>query len=266
MDVKEFDTKKELFNYLITNKKELLELKKASLKCADVVITPQEEKVQKALFTEYQDDPTTGKIKRDIITNTYNWLDSHGDVHVGNTFQKSISERATKVFHLHDHKHEVTAKVGQTLEIKEVAVDWMDLGVNKLGSTTVLMATTEIKEKLNKDVFFQYLDNEIDQHSVGMRYVKIDLAVNDEEYKEEFSTWNKYIEKLGNKEKAEQQGYFWAVKEAALVEYSAVLFGSNELTPTVINIDEPPIDGTQKTEPLIDSTHNVNWNEVINNF
>jgi hypothetical protein len=169
----------------------------------------------------------------------------------------------TRYFHLHDHKHEVTAKVGKPIEIKEVEVDWLDLGVNRLGKTTVLMLDSEIKEAYNKDVFRQYLDDEIDQHSVGMRYVKISLAVNDSEYKEEKAVWDEYYPKLGNPEHAEKQGYFWAVKEASLVEVSAVLMASNTLTPTVQNIE--PSDDTQKTEPT-EVTQKIDWNKVISNF
>ncbi|HEY7866777.1 MAG TPA: hypothetical protein VIC51_12330 [Psychromonas sp.] len=248
---------------MINNKNDIIELKKSAIKCSDVVAMDFNSNANKALLTNYKDDPTTGVIKRDIIANTYYWLDSHGDVHVGNTFAKSINERSDKIFHLHDHKYEVTAKVGKTLEIKEVNVLWTDLGVNKAGYTTVLMATSEIKEKLNKDVFRQYLDKEIDQHSVGMRYIKVELAVNDEEYEQEYKTWKTYIDSIGNKEKAEEQGFFWAVKEAVLIEYSAVLFGSNELTPTVENKIEPSQD-TQKNEPSEDTQ--IDWNKVINNF
>jgi hypothetical protein len=259
-----FNTTKERVDWLMANKSELIEMKRASLKFTDLVVMPETTEINKALFTEYKDEPTSGVIKRSIVANTYNWMDSHDDVHVGNTFAKSISERANKVFHLHDHKHEVTAKVGKPIEIKEVEVDWMDLGIQRLGKTTVLMLESEIKEAYNKDVFRQYLENEIDQHSVGMRYVKIDLAVNDEDYKEEFATWNKYINDLGNRDKAEKQGYFWAVKEAGLIEVSAVLMGSNELTPTVQNIDEPSNEDTQKNEP--EKSTQINWEEVIKNF
>jgi hypothetical protein len=247
MKLPKFETKREMFDYLIQNKSELIEMKRATLKFTDLVGMPEPTETNKALFTDYKDDPTSGVIKRSIVANTYNWMDSHDDVHVGNTFLKSINERTNKVFHLHDHKHEVTAKVGKPIEIKEVEVDWMDLGVNRLGKTTVLMLDSEIKEAYNKDVFRQYLDDEIDQHSVGMRYVKIQLAVNDSEYKEEKAVWDEYYPKLGNPEHAEKQGYFWAVKEASLVEVSAVLMASNTLTPTVQNIE--PSEDTQKTEP-----------------
>ena len=69
----------------------------------------------------------------------------------------------------------------------------------------------------------------VDQHSVGMQYVKIDLAVNDEDYEEEYKLWQDNIDQIGNKEQAEQKGYFWLVREAKLIEISAVLLGSNEL-------------------------------------
>ena len=262
MDRPTFKSNKERIDWLIANKSELIEMKRASLKFTDLVTTPTNETTIKALNTSYKDDPTSGVIKRDIIANTYNWLDSHGDVHVGNTFGKSIDERANKVFHLHDHKHEVTAKVGKFESIQEVAVQWSDLGVNKQGNTTVLLAKSNIKEGYNKDVFKQYLEGEIDQHSVGMRYIKLDLAVNDEDYKEEYAEWNKYINEIGNKEEAEELGYFWAVKEAVLIEVSAVLMGSNELTPTIENIE--PLKNTQKQEPSNDTQ--IDWNKVINNF
>jgi hypothetical protein len=258
-----FNTNKERIDWLVANKSDLIEMKRATLKFTDLVVTPETTETNKALFTEYKDDPTSGLIKRSIVANTYNWMDSHDDVHVGNTFVKSISERANKVFHLHDHKHEVTAKVGKIEQLKEVDVQWLDLGVNKVGTTTILVAESQIKESYNKDVFKQYLDGEIDQHSVGMRYIKIELAVNDEDYKEEFATWNKYINSLGNREIAEEKGYYWAVKEASLIEVSAVLMGSNELTPTVQNI-EPSNEDTQKHEPSTDTQ--IDWNVVINNF
>ncbi|HKZ36113.1 MAG TPA: hypothetical protein VJ184_00580, partial [Chryseolinea sp.] len=94
---------------------------------------------------------------------------------------------------------------------------------------------SNIIKEYNPIVFGQYLSKEVNQHSVGMVYVKLDLAVNDSEMKDEYVQWNKYINLIGNKEKAIEQGYFWAVKEAKLIEISAVLAGSNELTPTLDN-------------------------------
>jgi hypothetical protein len=229
-----------------------IELKKSAIKHTDVSITNKLElSVNKALTTDNKDEPDTGVIKRTVVGNTYNYLDSHMDVHVGNTFKKSIDERMNKVAHLHDHIHNVTAKVGTFTSIYEKVVNWEDLGINVKGSTTVLMADSEVKKDLNPSVFTQYLGGEIDQHSVGMRYVKLDLAINNEDDKEEYATWLKYIDRIGNKEIAEEAGFFWAVSEAKLIEISAVLMGSNPITPTVQNIE--PVKSTHKEEPLVNT-------------
>lgn len=240
---------------IVKNKAQLIELKKSTVKHSDCQVVTDESTVIKSLSTNNIDDLESGIVTRSIVGNTYNWLDSHGDVHVGNTFKKSISERANKVFHLHDHKHEVTAIVGKFQSIEERSIDWLDLGVSKTGQTTVLIASSNIEKELNPKIFKMYVGSEIDQHSVGMVYTKIDLAVNDKDYKDEFAVWNKYIDQIGNRKKAEEQGYFWAVSEAKLIEISAVLMGSNELTPTVQNIGA--VESTPKHEPL-QNTQKIN--------
>ena len=90
----------------------------------------------------------------------------------------------------------------------------------------------------------------MNQHSIGLQYVKIELAINDKDEKEEFKAWEKYFPLAINKSKAESQGYFWAVKEYKLLENSAVLFGSNELTPTLEVVKGiEPAEVTQTDEP-----------------
>jgi hypothetical protein len=160
-------------------------------------------------------------------------MDSHDDVHAKGCFSKSIKERGDRVFHLHDHKFERTAKVGNPIRLYEEEIAWKDLGVNKMGTTQALHMDTEIFKSYNSQIFDEYKNGLVDQHSVGMQYVKIDLAVGDEEYEEEYKLWVDNIDQVGNKEQAESKGYFWLVREAKLIEVSAVLLGSNELTPTL---------------------------------
>lgn len=85
-----------------------------------------------------------------------------------------------------------------------------------------------------------------------MRYVKVELAVNDERYPEEFKVWNKYIDQVVNRKDAEAVGYFYPVLEAKLIEGSAVPMGSNYATP-VLSMEEkniePSNNDTQKEEP-----------------
>lgn len=235
---------------LVEKKAELIELKKSAVKFCDPTISNEvENDVSKALTTDFQDNLESGVIRRKLVANTYNWMDSHDDVHVGNTFKKSIQERTNKVFHLHDHKFEISAKVGKIQNIKEVEISWKDLGVNINGNTKALIVESDISKDLNKGIFDQYLNKEIDQHSVGMRYVKLELAVNNEEYEEEYKVWQNHIDKLGNPERAIEKGYFWAVSEAKLIEVSAVLMGSNPITPTIENKIETSTDTQNKETP-----------------
>ena len=241
-----FATKKEEIDYLVKHNKEIIEFKKAVVKHTTPTTTEAENSSTfKALSTSKEHD-TDSIIKRTVIGNTYNWLDSHGDVHLEGTFGKSISERQNKIWHLHDHEQKITAKVGIPSKIYEEKVSWSDLGIKKAGTTTALMMDSDIRKDYNNLIFQEYKDGNIDQHSVGMYYVKIDFAVNDKDHKAEFKTWNDNIENIGNREKAEELGYFYAVKEAKLVEISAVLQGSNELTPTIEAKDIEPEQSTQK--------------------
>lgn len=263
IDKSKFESKKELFKYLVDNKDEIIDVKKGAIKHTDSInIDKIDENTVKALSTNNTDDLEAGVIKRTIIGNTYNWLDSHGDVHVKNTFAKSIKERGDRVRHFHDHEQKISAKVGEIEKVYEKEVKWTDLGVNKKGSTIALMADTNIERDYNKGVYNQYLKGKIDQHSVGMYYVKIDLAINDTEYPQEKEIFDTYIDSIGNKEVAKEQGYFFAVSEAKLIEISAVTEGSNSLTPTIENNVNPSKDNSNINDPSKDSQKTSNNNNL----
>lgn len=254
---------------LVKNKRELIEMKKARFKTADasMFLSLENKKTNKALQTDASKD-TDSVIKRTIIGNTYYWLDSHMDVHLSNTFSKSIAERGEKgkIWHLHDHEHKITAKVGNPQKVYEKDVLWSDLGVDKPGEVTVVMMDTDIMKSYNSLMFEEYKNGKVDQHSVGMYYIQIDLAVNDKDYPEEFKIWQDNIDKIGNKEKAEEEGFFWAVKEAKLIEISAVLEGSNELTPTLDAKDIQPSQDTDKKEPSQDTQKKKDERDSSNNI
>ena len=113
------------------------------------------------------------------------------------------------------------------------------------------MMDSNIEKAKNSQIFGEYKDGLIDQHSVGMYYTKIELAMNSEEpehveYKKVYDT---YIDQIGNKAEAEKAGYFYAVKEAKLIEISAVLEGSNTLTPTLGVKNIEPTKVTQEDQP-----------------
>lgn len=244
LNIPDFQTKGELFDYLIANKRDLVDLKKSETKYADECggLFVKSLAIIKAVTTSTDTD---SEISRTIVGNTYNWMDSHSDVHLDNTFSTSIQQKGDRVRHFHDHVQQLSARVGIPIKVYEEKMNWSDLGVNKVGQTMVLLMDSRIKRAMNAMIFEDYKDGNIDQHSVGMRYDQIELAVNNPDSKEEYATWNKYIGFLGNPEKAQEKGYFWAVKKAQLLEISCVLEGSNELTPMV----SPSQNSTPKADP-----------------
>lgn len=215
---------------LVKNKAQHIELKKAEIKTVKGGLNAivKSNAVVKGVFKDSENE-----LERTIIGNTYLWMDSHDDVHSKGVFTKTIKERGNSIFHLHDHEFKLVSKIGEPISVYEKDIAWKDLGVNKSGTTQALFMDSAIKKEYNANIFNAYKSGQINQHSVGMQYVKIDLAVNDESYEEEFKVWSDNIDSLGNKEQAEEKGYFWLVREAKLIEISAVLMGSNELTPTL---------------------------------
>ena len=236
---------------LVSKKKELIELKKAEIKTVKGGLSVTTNKGVLKSFGVHKDNENS--VDRTIIGNTYLWMDSHNDVHAKNVFAKSIKERKDNIFHLHDHEFKITSKVGEPKDIYEDNISWKDLGVNKSGRTQALFMDSEIMKSYNEQIYTDYKDGRINQHSVGMQYVKIDLAVNDDEFEEEHKIWLDNIDSIGNKDHAEEKGYFWFVREAKLIEISAVLLGSNELTPTLAEDKEAVKTSTSKQEPSTDT-------------
>lgn len=244
--VKTFKSQGELFKYLVEEKEEIFAQKKSIIKRAEGGLSSTFNMTLPEVFTNkqkplYSNDKELGILKRTILANTYWWLDSHSDVHLGRgeegdsaIFTESIKNRVNKVFPIDQHNWSLDGKMGKTLNLYEAPISWRALGVGKTGMTEGLFADAQIEKAKNARRYEDYLNDEVDQHSVGMRYLDIQLAVNDEdEYPKEYTVFKKYINKLGNRQAAEKQGYFFAVGKAHLGEYSAVIAGSNELTPTM---------------------------------
>ena len=255
-DQKEFATQKELFEYLVTEKELILDQKKSIEKHCEGSISFIDRVNVTTKAALYSNDKEAGILKRTILANTYWWMDSMSDVHLGKgegdqaVFTESIKNRATKIPPIDQHNWSLDGRIGKTLDIYEAPISWRALGVGKTGMTEGLFADAQIEKEKNAARYNDYLNDEIDQHSVGMQYLDIQLAVNDEEgYPKEYATYQKYISKIGNRQEVEKQGFFFAVGKARLKEYSAVIAGANELTPVI----GQPSGDTGKDDPSGDS-------------
>jgi len=265
MDIPVYRDKKELFAFLIENKDRLITMKKSAIKYADsmpfmipVNHLADKEKIYKA----NQPIARPGdQIRVLAAINTTRFMDSHDDVHIDGLWDKSLRENKI-IMHLQEHAMQYDHIIADGEELKAFTkyYDWKDLGYDHEGQTQVLVFDSTVKRDRNKFMFDQYAKGYVKNHSVGMQYVKLLLAVNDEEYKEEFAAWNEFFDSIANKSLAEEKGYFYPVKEAKVIEGSAVPVGSNRVTPTIDNnVDgsEPfnntlnePDDSTQEKEPI----------------
>ena len=257
---------KELFKFLQANKTALISQKKSMLKKTEPVFyspsfiysKPDANKADTGAAPE-----DTGMITVKVVANTAMFFDSQADVLLPDNAKKSIKDRKGLIPHIHDHIWEVTSEVGDVKNIYYQDIPLKDLGVNQTGTAQALIFETEIRKDYNEAIYNKYKAGKVNQHSIGLQYVNIALAYNDEDSKEEFALWNKYINQIINKEAAEAAGYFWVVSEIKLMENSSVLFGSNSLTPTLQDsTKEQPSEDTvlqpQKSE--------VDWSKIANKF
>ena len=202
----------------------------------------------------------------ELVINTTNLYDSHGDVHIDGLWKKTLKEQRN-LYLLQEHKMAFANIISDDVKATAKTMDWSKLGYPYEGQTQALVFNTSIEKKRNPFMFEQYARGYVKNHSVGMRYVQLELAINSESEwdKEEKAVWDKYYPSIANKEDVDERGYFWAVTEAKLVEGSAVPLGSNFATPTIsVKSQEPPT-GTQ---PDIGSRskNTIEDKEIVNLF
>ena len=247
--IPDYSDKGQLIDWLISNKTALIAQKKAMVKQADAIsynpylITDKGE-VVKADINAIPQEST--KIKVRSIINTTKLFDSHGDVHIDQLWNKSLKE--TKDHYL-VNQHDFSFEGIISDEVKAFAKQytWAELGYTFEGQTQALVFDSVIDKAESPDMFDRYAKGKVKNHSVGMRYVKVAMAVNDDRYKEEFAVWEKYIDQVANLSDVMDAGYFFAVTEAKVIEGSAVVKGSNYATPTM------SIESKTDAEPLKDT-------------
>jgi len=243
---KSFDTKEELIKALVENKRIITAKKKNAIKtkrCSVMVSSDSEQAKSHAGMG-------VGSTIYPVI-NTTNWLDSHDDCHSKTIWNKSAKEQTGKTFFLTDHNMSFDNVISypQDVEIMLREVTWKELGQDIDGVTNALIFKTELKEYANKSYLSALKAGLPIEHSIRMRYIDLELCVNDKQYEDEYKAWQAYISEVANSEKAYDMGYFYYIKEAAIAgEGSAVLRGSNSVTPTLTDVKqeniEPP-SGTQ---------------------
>lgn len=243
---------KELFDFLIKNKNILIAEKKNTVKHSDAfhlsnAYVDADGIIVKAVPPVLKDE---GVIQRACVINTCNIRDSHKDVHIPGLWKKSLSE-TRELYLCQEHLMTFKGIITDQVDAFTKMISWKELNVNYKGQTEALIFNSTISKMRNEFMYDQYRQGWVKNHSVGMRYVNIEMAIMDDDYKNEFAVWNKFFDQIVNKEECEEDGYFFAVRQAKVIEGSAVPLGSNWVTPTFdtfqskYTANQPP-NGTDK--------------------
>lgn len=257
LKIPEFQNKADLFAFLIEKKTDLMAQKMNTVKFADGVGVSLE--VERGGENKAAPTGNENEIRVKAVINTTNLMDSHKDVHLPGIWTKSLKENK-RIMHIQEHQSSSFDKIissGSDLQASTKTMTWKSLGFDAKGNTQALVFDSTVKASRNKFMFDLYKEGHVDNHSVGMRYVKISMAINSEDdaYITEKAVWDKYYPEIANNKEADNTGYFWAVTEAKVIEGSAVPMGSNPITPT-ISIKNEPLNSTQQ-QKAADSTFDI---------
>lgn len=232
---------KELTIFLLANKEAIISEKKAMpMKYSDPFlsdVTVKEFLIKTGAIKDDStatEDPTDSeKIHVKVVANSTMVVDSQFDLLIPGCYKRTVKERKGKFVHLHDHIYKIDAKIGEVTDVYTEDLMFSQLGIDKAGSCECLIFETDVYKSYNQQIFNQYKYNKVNQHSIGLQYVTIDIAINDGDSQKEFALWNKWIDQIVNKEDAIRAGFFFVVSEIKLLENSCVLFASNFATPTL---------------------------------
>jgi hypothetical protein len=152
----DFADKRQLIDWLISNKSVLLAQKKSAIKHADSIsYYPQivNEKGEVTKAEGISQDAT--KLKVRSIINTTNLFDSHGDVHIDQLWNKSLKE--TKGLYLvNQHNFTFEGIISDNVKAFAKQMTWHELGLNFEGGTQALVFDSVIDKAESPEMFDRY--------------------------------------------------------------------------------------------------------------
>lgn len=270
-------TGNKLYDWLKANKAALLSQKKSAIKradaCASTIKLVDKDDANKVLGeNEIPKDAT--KIKVRSVINTTKLFDSCKDVHIDGLWSKSLQENKENYL-VNQHDFTFEGIISDNVKAFTQKIAWSELGYQYPGLTQALIFDSVIdkseqaKEEDGLTMFDRYRLGKVKNHSVGMRYIKIFMAISSKMYEEEYAIWEEYFEQIANKEDAEEAGYFWAVTEGKVIEGSAVVRGANFATPTLTisqSKQEPSQDTPEPPKSTLKASELIKFYNPVNHI
>lgn len=248
-----FDTKHRRIIALFEAREKIMSIKKATIKYSEGIDLRFFDPTQKKAYC-LKGLSDIGGLDKDfiypVISNT-NYFDSHEDVHLDGSMKRTVKAQNGKVHYAVNHE----LKIGQIIaypkdvEILLKDIAWKDLGLDVDGTTQALLFKTNLQDYSNTDAR-NVIENKIPaQNSIRMQYIQIQMGIKErgDEWKQQNAIWDEHIEKVVNREVAEEAGVAWFVPELKIhKEGSMVVEGSNDMTPIIYN--DEPAKSTSSTE------------------
>lgn len=164
------------------------------------------------------------------VLNTYNFVDHGMDVLLPGCCKRSINDNGPASNAAFKIKHALNHNMSQ-LPGKIITLEEREIDTENFGKITGLYFESKMSTStLGDDTLKMYLEEIYDNHSIGFQYMKAEKVERDGQHGNS-TAWKKSMEQMYNPQKAEEYGYFYAIKEIKLFEGSTVAQGMNELTP-----------------------------------
>lgn len=159
--------------------------------------------------------------------NTYNFVDSQGDILMPGCADKTITERGPNSSAVakikHALNHNITQLPGKIITLKEATIN---------GLTGIYFETRMADTTLGNDTLKNYLEQVYDNHSIGFRYMDYQYIERGAHGNSKMSDlWKQVEDSCINPDDLAKLDSVILVKEIKMFEGSTVAFGANELTP-----------------------------------
>ena len=227
---KKFTDKMDQTRFIKENIKQLKDIKKAEYKTDSTPILKSE--LFNKEFKPLIENITSDIIEIKTVINTTNIIDSHLDLHMPEIWNKTVKDNPYS-HHLKQHEARFESVISKKAKSYNENMNFNQLGLNIDFKTVANMNHFLLQRDKMPFMFDAYKNGDVDQHSIGMMYVDIDIAYYDEDSQKNMDFFNEMKELSVNPDVADDYGYFWVVYEAKKREGSAVVFGSNSVTPTL---------------------------------
>ena len=257
---KKFTDKMDQTNFIKANIKDLVSKKKAEYKTLSEPII-KDDLVKE--FTPLIEDISGDFINVKSVINSTNIIDSHLDLHLSKIWNKTVKDNPF-TYHLKSHGRDFEYVISSKAKSYNENTNFNKIGLDIDFKTVININEFILNRSKMPFMFDAYKNGDVSQHSVGMMYVELDIAYYDETSQKEMDYFNEMKSYAVNPEVADEYGFIWVVSEAKKREGSAVVFGSNSVTPTLwVKNYEPsqrdtPNKGAEKNHSAFNITEALN--------